>query len=50
MHRIEEILKERILFLDGAMGTMIQKHKLSESEYRGRRFKDYEHPLNENVD
>ena len=50
MHKIEKILKERILFLDGAMGTMIQKHKLSESEYRGKRFKDYEHPLKGNND
>ena len=50
MHRIEEILKERILFLDGAMGTMIQKHKLSETAYRGERFKDYEHPLKGNND
>jgi 5-methyltetrahydrofolate--homocysteine methyltransferase len=39
-HQIEDILKERILILDGAMGTMIQKHKLKEEDFRGERFKD----------
>jgi len=38
MHRIEKLLEERILFLDGAMGTMIQKHKFTEEQYRGTRF------------
>ena len=38
---INNILKKRILVLDGAMGTMIQKHKLSEEDYRGERFKDF---------
>ena len=38
MHQIEEILENRIMFLDGAMGTMIQKHKLTEKEYRGNDF------------
>ncbi|TDI65312.1 MAG: 5-methyltetrahydrofolate--homocysteine methyltransferase [Bacteroidetes bacterium] len=37
---IYDILKKRILVLDGAMGTMIQCHKLSEDDYRGDRFKD----------
>ncbi len=41
--KIEDIIKQRILILDGAMGTMIQKHKLQESDYRGARFKD--HPM-----
>lgn len=50
MHRIEQLLQDRILFLDGAMGTMIQKHKLSEEQYRGSRFADYEHPLKGNND
>jgi len=50
MHRIEKLLEDRILFLDGAMGTMIQKHKLSEEQYRGSRFADYEHPLKGNND
>ncbi|HIM58409.1 MAG TPA: methionine synthase, partial [Gammaproteobacteria bacterium] len=38
---LQTLLAERILVLDGAMGTMIQKHKLSEEEYRGERFKDW---------
>src|SRR4030042_2373372 len=38
---IEEILKTKILILDGALGTMIQKHKLREEEYRGTEFKDH---------
>ena len=38
---IEDLIKTRILILDGAMGTMIQKHKLQESDYRGEEFKDH---------
>ena len=38
---IEQALKERILILDGAMGTMIQAHKLEEKDYRGERFADW---------
>jgi 5-methyltetrahydrofolate--homocysteine methyltransferase len=34
-------LSRRIMFMDGAMGTMIQKYKLSESDFRGDRFKDH---------
>ena len=41
MANIYEILKEKILVLDGAMGTMIQDYKFSESDYRGSRFKDH---------
>ena len=41
MQKIEQILKERIMILDGAMGTMIQRHKLEEEDYRGDRFKDH---------
>jgi 5-methyltetrahydrofolate--homocysteine methyltransferase len=37
---IREVIKNRILILDGAMGTMIQRHKLTEADYRGERFKD----------
>ena len=47
---ISGILKERILVLDGAMGTMIQQYKFSEEDYRGNRFKDYEYPLQGNND
>jgi len=50
MKQIKKILNERIMFLDGAMGTMIQKHKLSEEAYRGSRFADYKHPLKGNND
>ena len=42
---IQSLLKERILFLDGAMGTMIQRHGLEEDDYRGERFADWESPL-----
>lgn len=40
MVKIQDILKERILVLDGAMGSMIQRYKLAEEDYRGERFKD----------
>ncbi len=39
------LLGERILVLDGAMGTMIQQHKLAEADYRGARFADWSHDL-----
>jgi len=42
--------KERILILDGAMGTMIQRHKLDEAGYRGERFKDFNRDLKGNND
>jgi len=42
--------KERILILDGAMGTMIQRHRLDEAGYRGDRFKDHGHDLKGNND
>ena len=38
---LPEILEKRIAILDGAMGTMIQRFKLSEADYRGERFKDF---------
>jgi 5-methyltetrahydrofolate--homocysteine methyltransferase len=47
---IKEILRERILIIDGAMGTMIQRHKLEESDFRGDRFKDHPYPLKGNND
>ena len=43
-------LEQRILVLDGAMGTMIQRYKLSEAEYRGERFRDYPRDLRGNND
>ena len=39
--RLHQILSQRILLLDGAMGTMIQRNKLQEADYRGKRFKDW---------
>jgi len=47
---IKEILKERILVLDGAMGTLIQGYSLTEEGYRGERFKDHPSPLKGNND
>ncbi len=47
---IREILKERILVLDGAMGTMIQRYNLQEDDFRGDRFKDHQSPLKGNND
>ena len=38
---LPEILKTRIAILDGAMGTMIQRFKMTEADYRGERFKDF---------
>ncbi|NOZ11940.1 MAG: methionine synthase [Gammaproteobacteria bacterium] len=46
----KQALKERILILDGAMGTMIQRHKLEEEDYRGERFKDWSCSLKGNND
>ena len=50
MTKITELLKERILFLDGAMGTMIQRHGLDEADYRGERFADWPSDLKGNND
>ena len=47
---IEDSLKERILIIDGAMGTMIQRHKLEEADYRGERFKDWHTDVKGNND
>src|SRR6266446_8951894 len=40
-HPLEALLRERIVLLDGAMGTMIQRYKRSEADYRGKRFRDW---------
>lgn len=48
--RLEEALKKRILIIDGAMGTMIQRHKLEEKDYRGERFADWASDLKGNND
>ncbi|MCZ6638872.1 MAG: homocysteine S-methyltransferase family protein, partial [Candidatus Dadabacteria bacterium] len=47
---ISKLLKERILFLDGAMGTMIQRYKLEEEDFRGEQFKDHHIDLKGNND
>ncbi len=41
MEKIQDILNEKILILDGAMGTMIQQYKFTEEDYRGEKFKDF---------
>jgi 5-methyltetrahydrofolate--homocysteine methyltransferase len=47
---LEAILKKRILLLDGAMGTMIQRARLAEEDYRGARFRDWPRELRGNND
>lgn len=47
---IKSLIKERILILDGAMGTMIQRHTLSEDDFRGERFANHGHSLKGNND
>lgn len=47
---IREVLKSRILVLDGAMGTMIQRHTLEEEDFRGERFKNHDTSLKGNND
>src|SRR5881392_680344 len=42
LHPLKALLRERIVVLDGAMGTMIQRYKLSEADYRGERFRDWQ--------
>ncbi|XP_075268567.1 methionine synthase isoform X4 [Opisthocomus hoazin] len=49
-HEIESVLQERIVVLDGGMGTMIQQHALSEEDFRGHEFKDHSRPLKGNND
>ena len=48
--RLAELLKQRILFLDGAMGTEIQNYKLIEADYRGERFADFGRDVKGNND
>lgn len=50
MMDIREVLKNRILVLDGAMGTMIQRHTLTEEDFRGTQFKEHSMPLKGNND
>src|SRR5690606_6440786 len=48
--QLKQSLKERILVLDGAMGTMIQGYKLSEADYRGKRFANFHKDVKGNND
>ena len=50
MNNFTDLLRKRILFLDGAMGTMIQRHKLEEADYRGEKFADWPSDLKGNND
>lgn len=50
MSALREELQKRILVLDGAMGTMLQEYRFTEEDFRGERFKDYQHPLKGNND
>ena len=50
LENFKKLLTKRILVIDGAMGTMIQRHKLTEKDFRGERFKDYPHDLKGNND
>jgi 5-methyltetrahydrofolate--homocysteine methyltransferase len=50
MNTIRQDLDQRILIIDGAMGTMIQRYKLSEEDYRGERFKDWKSDIKGNND
>ena len=47
---IREILKSRILVLDGAMGSLIQQYKLTDADYRGEQFKDFPYEVKGNND
>ena len=49
-HILNKILQERILVLDGAMGTMLQRQKLTEEDFRGEQFKNHPKPLKGNND
>lgn len=48
--QLKALFSERILILDGGMGTMIQSYQLTEEDYRGERFKSFEHSLKGNND
>jgi 5-methyltetrahydrofolate--homocysteine methyltransferase len=50
MANIYKEIEKRVLVMDGAMGTMIQQHQLTESDYRGKRFSDFPHDLKGNND
>src|SRR6186713_3043329 len=47
---LDQLLTDRIAILDGAMGTMIQRHRLEEADFRGSRFAGHSHDLRGNND
>src|ERR1700733_11058357 len=50
IHPLHALLRQRIVILDGAMGTMVQQHKLAEQDYRGARFANHPTDLKGNND
>eukprot|EP00882_Tetradesmus_deserticola_P018706 GHRQ01020091.1.p1 GENE.GHRQ01020091.1~~GHRQ01020091.1.p1 ORF type:complete len:324 (-),score=106.18 GHRQ01020091.1:175-1146(-) len=48
--QLESLMKQRIIFIDGAMGTMIQRFKLQEEDFRGERYANHSHELKGNND
>jgi 5-methyltetrahydrofolate--homocysteine methyltransferase len=48
--QLESLMKQRIIFIDGAMGTMIQRFKLQEADFRGERYANHSHELKGNND
>ncbi|KAL0041777.1 hypothetical protein WJX79_004152 [Trebouxia sp. C0005] len=48
--QLQEVMEQRIIYIDGAMGTSIQKHKLTEEDFRGDRYKQHPHELRGNND
>jgi len=47
---IESILKKRIMIFDGGMGTMVQRHRFEEEDFRGEEFKDHHKNVKNNAD
>jgi len=50
MSELKKLLEQKILVLDGAMGTMLQRYRFTEEDYRGERFKEFPYPLKGNND
>lgn len=48
--QLESLMTERIIYIDGAMGTMIQRYKLNEDDFRGERYAKHTHELKGNND
>lgn len=47
---VESILKQRIMIFDGGMGTMVQRHRFEEEDFRGEEFKDHPKNVKNNAD